>query len=552
MIAALLFLVGSPSGDLLRSPGAAAAHARRSDLPPLVFVMLDEFPTQVMLTADGHIDAVRYPNLASLAEGATWYRNYSVVAPGTLQSIPALLSSRNPTVAAPLWTNYPDSIFSLLAPTHELEVSESVTQLCGFSDCPPEASDGNSESDELELSRLLKQTAEVWVERVSLGPRSEVDLGQFQEEREEVVDLDVDGSDQRHDQRELRGRPVRVTEFVDSFRRGERPAFYYLHLVLPHQPWNFYPNGVEYAAPSETIPGAKLVSPSDEAIGWNAAQIEQRLLWQAQYTDQLVGEMIGRLRDIGLYDDAVIVVTADHGIAVEAALGRRKSIADDTLDDIAYVPLIIKAVGQQRGAVDDSNLMGGDLLPTLADRLGVPISFPTVGYPAGGAEVRARGDEKEIYDFGGSFPAKFKRIVRFDSSAAPDFDRRLVGSQPADMSPMAGLVARLGLETVLGTPLTDLDPVQGGSAAIAGLSEMRDPPTDGPLLGVVQGAVRSPSIERDTHVVVAVNGTVVSAALVDASGSFSTLLPEGALRRESNEIRVALIDGSEVTELTLG
>ena len=45
----------------------------------------------------------------------------------------------------------------------------------------------------------------------------------------------------------------------------------------------------------------------------------QRHLLQASYTDRLVGQILQRLEEVGVYDDAAIVVTADHGIAFSAA-----------------------------------------------------------------------------------------------------------------------------------------------------------------------------------------------------------------------------------------
>jgi hypothetical protein len=550
-LAAVLFLVASPSGELLRSRNASTVREPGADLPPVVFLMLDELPTQTLLTEDAVIDAVRFPNLAALSAEATWYRNYSVNAPGTLQSIPALLTSTKPDVRPPLWTQYPNTLFSLLAPTHELEVSESVTQLCGYSDCAFEDSETGVESDDAHVRRLVDQTTELWVERISLGRRSDVDLGQFREEvtaRSVASSTAADG-EQAGQARDLRSRPIRVREFVDSLRPGDRPTFYYLHLVLPHQPWNFYPNGVEYANAGDEVLGAG-IDASDEARRWGSAVNEQRLLWQAQYTDQLVGEVVARLRDIGLYDDATIVVTADHGVAVEARLSRRKAISEDTLDDVAYVPLIIKAPDQRRAQVDDSNLMGFDLLPTIADVVGVPVTFSTEGHAAGSRSVTSRGEEKEIYDFGSSFPAKFEEIVRFDSSSAPDSAHRLVGAQPAGASPLTGLVARLGIQDLLGTPLAELRPVPGGDAVLAGLEEMREPNPSEPKPAVVLGAVRNPMTGGQARVVIAVNGTIVSAAPVYEDGTFMTLLPEGALT-DNNAINVVLLDGDEVIDLSL-
>ena len=49
----------------------------------------------------------------------------------------------------------------------------------------------------------------------------------------------------------------------------------------------------------------------------------QRHLLQAGYTDALVGQILDRVEEVGLYDESAIVVTADHGVAFHADENRR-------------------------------------------------------------------------------------------------------------------------------------------------------------------------------------------------------------------------------------
>ena len=94
---------------------------------------------------------------------------------------------------------------------------------------------------------------------------------------------------------------------------------------------------------------------------WIAAVSEQRHLLQAQYTDRLVGELMEGLRAEGLYDDSLVIVTADHGLSFETGTSPR-NVTDSTIDAIAYAPLFVKAPGPGRvDPIDDSNLMSFDL-----------------------------------------------------------------------------------------------------------------------------------------------------------------------------------------------
>ena len=71
----------------------AGAEARRSR-PPVVLLVLDEFPSTDLLGKHGHIDRNRFPNFARLAGDATWYRNATTVSDTTFTAVPAILEGR--------------------------------------------------------------------------------------------------------------------------------------------------------------------------------------------------------------------------------------------------------------------------------------------------------------------------------------------------------------------------------------------------------------------------------------------------------------------------
>ena len=53
----------------------------------------------------------------------------------------------------------------------------------------------------------------------------------------------------------------------------------------------------------------------------------------------------------GLYDRALVVVTADHGVSFRAGQ-KRRPLSDANLQDIAYVPLFVKLPHQKRGRIE--------------------------------------------------------------------------------------------------------------------------------------------------------------------------------------------------------
>ncbi len=544
VLAVVLLLVASPVGDLLRSPDRVAASGDgRRDLPDVVFIMLDELPLKTLLDADGQIDAVRFPNMAAFAGRATWYRDYTSMSYGTVQAVPSILSGRVPDDGQPLWTDKPDNLFSLLAPTHDLTVSETITQLCGYTSCGIESAGRRSQASG--LRHLLGQMVDVWQQRVRLGPVDDLDLGQFEEAAvpldPEVDRISTEGRITDEDQ--VRARPERITDFLEAIEPSTVPELYYLHMMLPHQPWSFYPNGQMYDG-RFTFLGLDVVD------DWTLAQHQQGHIFQTQYADRVVGEILDRLEEEGMFDDALIVVTADHGVNFETPPQLRR-LERWTIDDLAYVPLFVKEPNQTEGRIDDTNLMGTDVVPTIAQELGVEVGWEVDGFPAGSAEIEARGDTKQIYDFGDRLVGRFEGVVDFESSEhRPTAADRLIGPIGPDDGPLAGLVARLGAEGEMGRSVADLGAQAGPGTMVVDLEDLRDPPTGKPLPGRVTGKLDDPSL--GDLVLVAVDGTVVTAAPVQAQGWFQTVLPPDALDPSGgNEVAVVQVgpEGAHLLEL---
>jgi hypothetical protein len=150
--------------------------------PSVVMLVLDELPTKSLIDEQSRIDATRYPNLAALAAESTWYRHHTTLSPVTTNAVPSLLSGIEPTASAPTNEEHPDNLFSLLAPTHELEVLESATALCTYESCEPSIDESSSDAgwpDQLDLAE------QVIHERI-LPNNASAAADDFQEE---VVDL---------------------------------------------------------------------------------------------------------------------------------------------------------------------------------------------------------------------------------------------------------------------------------------------------------------------------------------------------------------------------
>ena len=77
----------------------------------------------------------------------------------------------------------------------------------------------------------------------------------------------------------------------------------------------------------------------------------------------------------------------------------RRHPTEDALPEILWSPLIVKAPGQTEGRVDDTNMQTIDIVPTIADLIGVDIPWEVDGLAAGSEAQHDRDDTKLLRRF---------------------------------------------------------------------------------------------------------------------------------------------------------
>jgi hypothetical protein len=505
-----LFLFASPAGDLFGATEFEAAATDGGDPAPIVLIVLDELPTASIIDAAGAIDPVRFPNLARLADEATWYRNATALSGWTATAVPAIFSGLDPERAVQIHTSRPDNLFRLVAGTHDLVVSEPLTRLCPTAVCgdrPRSPVDGGPEQVPADLGALFADAIDVWVERVT---GSDGDLAGFQESLESPAD-------------DTPVQPTRVLDVIAALEPADRPLAVVLHVVLPHHPWQHLPDGTVYAEPAaaaELDPGGVAADP------WSMAVQRQVHLLQASYADQLVGDVLAGVEEAGFYDEAVVAVTADHGIAFEPGSSGRL-FHERTAAGIMWVPFIVKAPGQRDGEVDDANVETIDMLPTLAEHAGIQMPWDLDGARADSEEVAARGDAKRYFRLSSILEPRPDELLEVDGAAR--FAEVLGGGFPPvrpGEDPVRGLYRFTDLDEVIGTRYRPDGPAPDGSIAVDDLDRLLT--EDRPVLAL-SGAVAADV--GATHVVAALDGEIVavSPTVVRAGDrpGFTVLLPTG-------------------------
>ena len=125
---------------------ASMAERLNNRFPPIYILVLDELPWASLLDESGRIDAVRYPSFARLGATSHVFSNATTVAFNTELAVPALLTGTLQPQPAPVFSMYPDNLFTLLGGVYDVSSSDPLVDLC-----PPSVCTGSPPEEILEL-----------------------------------------------------------------------------------------------------------------------------------------------------------------------------------------------------------------------------------------------------------------------------------------------------------------------------------------------------------------------------------------------------------------
>jgi arylsulfatase A-like enzyme/Tfp pilus assembly protein PilF len=168
----------------------------------------------------------------------------------------------------------------------------------------------------------LAQGFDTYADKFDLSKYKVVSLGTVQKPGDEVMD--------------------EALAWMDGVR--DRRFLSWIHLYDPHSP---------YEAPEP----------------FRSRYKGQPYLAEIAYTDQVVGRLLGWLREKKLLERTIVVVTADHG----EALGDHGESTHSyyIYDSTTHVPLIIRTPWRLRGR-SHTQVGSVDLMPTILDLAGLP------------------------------------------------------------------------------------------------------------------------------------------------------------------------------------
>ena len=542
-----LFLFDSGASKLVFVSNPTVHERRVASTTPVVLIVFDEFAPVALMNEDEQIDAGRYPNFAALAHESTWFRSATTVQWLTEVAVPAVLTGILPANTGrkplPIYADHPHNIFTLLGGSYRVRAVESLTSLCPPKLCkevrgasPAAVSDTTrslaSDAGIVYLHLLLPQP---YADRIPAISDSWGDFGQH-----EAVEQPKEGSESG---------PIlpcgrNVCRFTSLFSRDRRPTLYVLHSLLPHVPYLYLPSGQRYGVQAPLLRG---IQHNRWSQAWPALQAEQRYLLQVAYTDRALGLIMERLKAKGIYDRALVIVVADHGVSNRDGQPRRRPTPGN-LQDIAFVPLFVKLPNQHVGRIDDGFARTIDIVPTIAHVLGVKIPWHVDGQTLIGRKLPSDGSVR-IELGGGQAVSAPLSVLRARRARALAQQLETFGGTPSS-------IYRVGPDRdLVGRELSELPvrPSEDAGVELDGqeLLNVVDKHTD--LLPTwVQGRLtgQHPS---SANVAIAVNGRVAAVTKTfEGSGgtSFAAMVPGSSLRDGRNDISVLLVaheDGGERT-----
>ena len=488
---------------------------------PVVLVILDELPTASLLDGAGSIDAETFPGFARLADAGTWYRNTTTVAPNTTQAVPAILTGNLPPAGepAPVAGEHPDNLFTLLADSHEATSFEQITRMCPGSLCTTSPPVARSTS----LRAVLDLTPSTYRSIVT-----DTDAGTV------VVAAPFDTE-----------APTRIDEFIDQLDASEG-RLEVLHTLFPHGPFLYAGDGTRYDAPYRSRAVFEGVFLDDTA----AILMRQRHQEQVRVADRKIDDLLTRLTETATFDDAMVIVTADHGIAFRGGQPER-GVGPDNQSDILWVPLFVKYPGQNRGEIDDRPARTIDILPTIAEVADVEPPWEVDGVSLLG-DARPPDAPVVVADwFRSEVEPTDGHLSRLDGEAgfaemldAAPINPEMDGPDGAfALAPVASeIIDRPLSELTVGSPIDETGIIEERFADLSWDGAERAP-------FYVSGSIPRPPLEP---VAFALNGTVVAVAPTSIFQGFEqtawwTLLPSDRFEVGTNELELFLIeqDGPE-------
>ncbi len=172
---------------------------------------------------------------------------------------------------------------------------------------------------------------------------------------------------------------------------GADPLFLFVHYYDPHMPWRFAPDRVRQRFVPADYSGP--VDGSMQGVGWltaarkagklrygDARAARGHYLAEVAWVDEQIGALLAGLDARGVLDDALVIVTSDHGEVLDESAVHPYSHGPEASLVALHVPLIMAGMGSRFAALPTGRVVGRpvrlmDLASTILSATGLGAVF---------------------------------------------------------------------------------------------------------------------------------------------------------------------------------
>jgi arylsulfatase A-like enzyme/uncharacterized membrane protein YbhN (UPF0104 family) len=283
--------------------------------PNVILVMVDTLRADHLSCYGADIDT---PNLCRLTEGGTTYQGFSHASwtkPATASLLTSTLPSTHvamskPSTLSPDLTLISEAMqeggYTTGGIVSNINLAESFGFAQGYDDyyylAPDYIAGAQESSSKLIIYQVVRQ---LWL---GIVQGEKVYFNDYYQDSEVVNEVAFDWIEERKDER----------------------FFLFLHYMDPHDPYFVHPYD------GSGIARVKMPEPEADV----ASELHELYRGEVEYLDENFGKFLAKLEAEGLYEDTVIILTADHGEEFNEHGGFWHGLT--LYDEQIHVPLLIK------------------------------------------------------------------------------------------------------------------------------------------------------------------------------------------------------------------
>jgi arylsulfatase A-like enzyme len=160
-------------------------------------------------------------------------------------------------------------------------------------------------------------------------------------------------------------------KYLEKVSKEEDPFLLFISLATPHFPHNTALQEYKDMYPQSEL---ELRANVDEDKFPNVREELQGYYAHCTATDKAIGDIIQKIKDLGLYDNSVIIFTSDHG-EMMASHGIRPKEKQFAFDESVKVPFLIRYpnIGNSAGKQTFTPLNTPDILPSMLSLANIDI-----------------------------------------------------------------------------------------------------------------------------------------------------------------------------------